>query len=523
MLCVVHTGSGVPQLRDLGTAIIYLPFLFYQGFKFLLVKKPSLSIHRSAEKTRLTPTVILIVTGIISAVFLLRLLAYFPGGMGWDSIQQWKQVQAGAFNDWHPAIHTMIIWLVTRIVDHYTFFLAVQILVFAFVAGYLVATLLSWGVHRYWAYAFVGIILLSHSTPRIFMHPWKDTMVTILMVALAAYVVNIVFSNGRWIAKWYNAVALAIVGALITVVRHNGFFITLPCAVLLIIFYRKTSMDPGTARRMTGGRGVLIAVLGGLLIVIGITQGLYRLADVEKPPSQTYIESVGIPMSMLGHVMVTNPDALDADTLAFLTSIADEDTWQEWFTTGYNSIKWETEAYEKVGELPPRDLASMTMRTIRSAPFECLVGFGNATRVVWSPIDWLHTVNVGRGDFALDVAYTQAEVDAWEPVIKPARYVHLALDSVIQLLAPDRVLSIVGLHAFLLLVIGVYSVNRRLGMKALFIIGPVLVYNMGTMLLLGGPDYRYFHFNILVSLPFIIALLAKTTNENLEVSKESNS
>ncbi len=82
----------------------------------------------------------------------------------------------------------------------------------------------------------------------------------------------------------------------------------------------------------------------------------------------------------------------------------------------------------------------------------------------------------------------------------------------IELLTPSRILTSIGLHMLLLLLAGVYSVNCNLGTKSLFLILPSIAYNFGTMLLLCGPDYRFFHFNAVITLPLLIALLSKKVN-----------
>jgi hypothetical protein len=45
----------------------------------------------------------------------LYLLAFWPGIMTEDSIDQWTQAQRGVFRDEHPAVHTLLIWLITRL------------------------------------------------------------------------------------------------------------------------------------------------------------------------------------------------------------------------------------------------------------------------------------------------------------------------------------------------------------------------------------------------------------------------
>jgi hypothetical protein len=48
-------------------------------------------------------------------VWSIYLLAYWPGLMSYDSLQQWEQMTTGQLDNWHPAFHTMSNWLITRL------------------------------------------------------------------------------------------------------------------------------------------------------------------------------------------------------------------------------------------------------------------------------------------------------------------------------------------------------------------------------------------------------------------------
>ncbi|MFR5855814.1 MAG: hypothetical protein ACLUE8_16645 [Lachnospiraceae bacterium] len=58
-------------------------------------------------------------------------LGCYPGGVSYDAANQWEQAQSGQFNNWHPVFHTLLIWLVTRVYNHYSFAVLVQIVCFA--------------------------------------------------------------------------------------------------------------------------------------------------------------------------------------------------------------------------------------------------------------------------------------------------------------------------------------------------------------------------------------------------------
>ncbi|GMO34695.1 MAG: hypothetical protein Ta2B_15110 [Termitinemataceae bacterium] len=142
-----------------------------------------------------------------SACFLilfLSLLANFPGAKSPDTENQWRQVQTFSFNDWHPVIHTLFIWLVSRIINHYAFVVFAQIAVFSFVVGYLLATLEKWGFSKKIILLTGCFIILNPYTQNIMMYAWKDLAFTICITYLSIMMMNTYLSGGEWLKKLSN-------------------------------------------------------------------------------------------------------------------------------------------------------------------------------------------------------------------------------------------------------------------------------------------------------------------------------
>lgn len=476
-------------------------FTTYQGFKVFLLKQNKLHISCNKERGKLSWKVFGVVSSIVFVIFTLNLLANYPGGITPDNIDQWQQVQSRNFYNWHPAIHTMIIWLITRVFQVYSFFIGFQILTFSFVSGYMAATLAAWGIKKRWLILFLITIISPISTRNIMLYAWKDTFFTILLLCIATYMINIVLSDGKWLLKWNNVAAIAVISALL-IVRQNGFFFSLPLGILIIVCYGRIT------------RNAIYAVVASVLVILGITRVLYPLAEVTHPQSQIYVESVGLPMTILSGVMAHYPDRLDNQTREFMNRMATDEEWRATFIRGsYNSVKWAFGTSQFVNEIPPRDLLLMTLRTIRRAPGASMSEVAALTRLVWNPLSWnviwLHTSPNATG-----IVYSEYEIEAMQFVISISKILYGFVSTVIDLLTPSVMLNSIGLHMLLLLLAGAYSVNRNLRSKALFLFIPSVVYNLGTMLLLSGPDFRLFHFNIVITLPLIIALLTKESRQN---------
>ncbi|MEG0408393.1 MAG: hypothetical protein RR623_05915, partial [Bacilli bacterium] len=69
-------------------------------------------------------------------IFLIVLLAFYPGILSFDSINQWNQVQSGIINDAHPFLTTYIMFLLSKIWNSTAMICIFQIVVFSFVWSY---------------------------------------------------------------------------------------------------------------------------------------------------------------------------------------------------------------------------------------------------------------------------------------------------------------------------------------------------------------------------------------------------
>jgi len=357
-------GATIITLSNFYTSgkdvVFFAPILFcavYHGLKYLLHKHGAWYIHCKKERDKLSLKTFLVASSIPFIVCMANLFAHYPGEISNDTVGQWIQVQSGNFDNWHPAIHTMLIWLVTRIVPTYSFFIGFQITLFCLAIGYMYGTLQAWTIKKRWSILFLILAVVPLPTRDILLHAWKDTALTILLMFLTVYAINIVLSGGKWLSKWKNVLAIAVVGALATLVRHNGFFFTLPLGILIAACYTKIT------------RNTLCAIAASIVLIFGITKVLYPAAGVSQPETQRYIESVGLPMTILSGVIVRAPEKLDNQTREFLSRIATEEQWRASFRHGqYNSVKWTFNTSKFVEQITPKELLKMTLRTIKRAP-----------------------------------------------------------------------------------------------------------------------------------------------------------
>lgn len=350
-------------------------------------------------------------------------------------------------------------------------------------------------------------IALNRNTISILQFAYKDTAFSIALLFLAVFSINIVLSKGEWLGKKRNLIYLSLGIIFVSMLRHNGLLITIPLMVLLLLLYSKKRLR------------VLIAGAGCIVLIFLIRVPLYGALNVAMP-EQTYMESVGLPMTIMGDVKTQNPNALDEETNDFLGEIASDEEWNSIYQLhNYNLIKWAKNANEIVKNTDPGDLVRMTLNTIQNDPRNSFLAFVGLTDMVWrtDTADEEIWVWIADDDIEKEIQEMTAQ-DDFPPVftnnIRPAaesvaNTINLALEHP----AARYLAGCLGLYLLLFLFFGMFSILFRRKMNALILILPIMAYNIITMLLLSGNDFRLFHFNLLLIVPYIFVCFARQEDE----------
>jgi hypothetical protein len=490
---ITHSGIFYSRNRTL-IEILFSVFIFilvYNAVILVCSKYKSAPAVILNEKAAIKKETVVLFGGLCWILLLLSLAASFPGGKSPDTEGQWAQVHNLNFRDWHPVIHTLLIWIITRIIDHYAFVVFVQITVFSIGVGCLIATLESWGFGKKYLLITGLFIILNPYTMNIMMYPWKDLTFTVLITYITIMSVNIYYSDGSWFSKYRNMVLFALTAGIASIVRHNGFFFTAPLYILIILLYSKRIV-----------RALFSAALA-LLVIFLIKVPLYKAINVEYPHN-TYQESVGIPMTILGNVLVKNPSRLPPEAKEFLYTIAPAEKWSKKYIPGsYNSIKFISPASDIVKTIPPATLLNWVLQTCINAKYEAFHAFCGVTNIVWDIF--------GGGNNMVN-----HPASANNNIITRTLQSCFVWYSRLCFLFPvvSSLFTNVGLLMLILLLAGIFALGRN-GAAILPLVVPSVCYNLGTMLLLCGDDARFFHFNVVITLPLVFVLLTKRKQENL--------
>lgn len=418
--------------------------------------------------------------------------AYFPGSFDWDNLDQWWQIQNHQYDTWHPVFHTLIIALFSKIVNHYGFAVFMQLLLYSLICGYLIYTMAKWRFPKWGLFLTEFFLAANPQTHRILLFMWKDSMLTLFMLLFTVYLLNTCLSGGAWLKKKRNLAVWILVLISISMVRHNSILFTIPFLVMAILFFKEIRKESVIS---------LVLMLAGMMI---IKYPVYELVGASRP-EQTYVETVGVPMTILCNIHEAAPESLSPEAAEFLSSIGPEKRWQIYEMGNYNSFKFVTNANAVISETEPGEFLKFTARTIGNAPGLSIQALYQVTRMVWDvrgDTQWHADLEFQLRENEWGFAYVENRAGMREVLNDFDEWV---MDSPV-----DMLFSYNGLHLLALILCTLFVFGKKgKGWKAMTITLPLLAYSFGTMLLLCGPTYRFFHFNSVIFVPLCLLMFAE--------------
>lgn len=445
---------------------------------------PHTRSEREAVDWRLFAFAAVIALGVLGCTF----AACYPGGVNYDVSNQWRQVHSGEYNNWHPLFHTLLMWLLTRIADNYSFMVLVQIIVFAGLMAYLTATLHRVGVPAWLALVVHTLVVVSLPVRNTLMYFGKDSAMTLGILVLTIQGIRILYTQGDWLKKTLHVITMGLALAYATLLRVNALFFTVPFVLCILLIYRRF------------WKKIMVGIVTMVLAIALIQGPVYGSLDVIYP-SNTLEESIGLPMTILCDVRKEEPHMLDTETRLFLNGLVPSKMWQETYVMhNYNSIKF-TFPRELIAERSASEILGMTARAVQNAPRTAFEAFNGVTDLVWGV--------TGKGEGYQTISNSGH--------IESARYPSATLNRLGK--AVCRLWEIpmewdgfawltenIGVQLVLLLMVTLWALYRH-GQQVLLMAIPTLLYDLGTMLLLASNDARFFHFSMTIALPCMLALL----------------
>lgn len=434
------------------------------------------------------------------AVFLIHYIAMYPGAFSADSVYQMQQALSNNYNDWQPAIQTLLAIKLPLVLTGgwYGSIVLFQIIAFSFAIFYAINS-----VYRFTNVKTAVIVMLfmclNPFTGNIAMYPWKDVSFAICTLFLVTFAFNICFTEGKWIKSVPNTAALIVITGIATLVRHNAVLFTVPYIIAVLLMISK--------------KRAIIVLMGIIVVVAGIKVPLYSALNVE-PASKGIVEVVGLPLCVIGGVTVDDSDSLDGETREFVYEIAPKDVWEEHYSDGYNSIKLRGLANnDVVNQYGAKKVIRMMLNCFKRSPAVATKSLLNVLKVVYSVSDgYIYAVEPWTYPNDLNIntkSYT---------FFNALNHGYIVVCGILL----PHLFFYVG-SMLLLLILAILSkcrLDSSADLKRILLCASVFAYNYGTALLLTGPEdsARFFYYTFLVTpLLLIIMLKKKETKESKEL------
>ncbi len=421
------------------------------------------------------------------AVMLIAQVAFFPGSFGNDNLVQLGQVSSGRYSNWHPVLHTWLFFtLPLKLVPQPWFIITFQLIWYSLAVGYLLYVLCTSGCPR-WLLAVTWFYTVCNpNSVDLMLYPLKDSAMAIFCIVLFSQLIRIYLSSGNWLKKPLHLLLFSLFAFLTMGMRHNAVLLIAPVFLFLLIFF------PAVRRQAAISTGVLLA------FVLLWQNAVLPLANVKNPGQRT-VELVGLPMTVLCDIYAAAPETMPEDVRSFMDTLAPEEVWQRYESGNFNSIKWaDSELSNKINSLGLGNVLRYTARSTMASPKHALKGFVNLTHMVWGYEDTRGFVmgeSIGSNDIGIQAQY--------HPTLKFffTSWRQACNEGVLK-----YAFTLLGPTILLLLFLAVSQLGGG-NLSAVFLVLAPMCHHFGTMLLLSGQDYRFFHMHFVTLIPTIYIIL----------------
>lgn len=425
-------------------------------------------------------------------LFFLYHRAFWPGAFTEDSISQYGQAYSGSYNNWHPVLHTWLFFYFPFQIFHGPAGIVLtQILWFSFSVTYLFYVLYTSGCPKAFLACGWLYVVGNPNTLSIMILPWKDSAFTIFSAVVFAQLVRIYLTNGIWLKKWYNLAAFSVFVFLTLEMRHNAILLVAPIFVLLTCIFKCVK------------KKILLSILivfAGHILLYG---PIFSIMHVELP-DERHVETMGLPMTILSDIYVQNQEALSDDARSFMDSLATPEVWEVYSLGNFNSIKWQAGTdLSHIEEVGYKRVLQYTVGAAMERPDLAWRAFCLLTSLVWEvEIEGGWSIYPYLVDNSYGIYY-QGNIRLLDGFRTYASLVSAHLTKYLFCYTGGTIL--------VLLFLAVGNLGGGNLCRSCLVLSP-MAYNFGTMLLLTGPDFRFFHFNFVIIIPLIYLLLRREGN-----------
>ncbi len=434
-------------------------------------------------------------------IYLTVHLAFWPGQMSPDSLDQWHQAATGQnLNDAHPIFSTLLIRFAYLVYPSPGLAVAFQYTAYALATGLILNEFRRWGV-KTWLIGLIALLFpLFPANFLIVTTLWKDVPFATGMLLLAFFGIRAVRLNFQLTKLDFIGLALACILVLST--RHYGILITIPFCIALFVVARHSSVR------------WIFAVVASIQFVAFLALKTIVLSSVGASPTPPQYHSIHA-LHVLG-AMISNEARFSPDEVAVISRIMPLEKWRE----GYDC--------RSVGGLFASKYASAKSLASESAALNLLainVAIKNpaiffhhrlcVTSVIWriQPMFNERIPISPLGIEQIDLAYQQnlataSKLPELQTVIKEIHRKYLEIS------APSNRAAGFLLVGIFMALMAVIRIERR----SWIVLAPSILNCVALTVLIPAPDYRYLWPSIIGALLMTIFALFAYRSYNFKSS-----
>jgi hypothetical protein len=257
----------------------------------------------------------LIPSGVCAAGWSLYLLAFWPGFMTGDSIDQWAQVLGAPLHNVHPVYHTLTNWLLTRLWESPAAVALAQILALSLAFGLALRELSRWGVPRWMRAVLTVLFVVSPVNGALVITLWKDVAYSIAHLVLFSLLAKVARTRGQALGSTRFLLGLAVTLTYTALMRHNGVLVVFALLGVLVF------ISPRELRRRAG-----LLALGVASTFVLMNGPLFKVLGV-APMSGIFASSLQV--HQLGAIAHSAPDSLGPAERQLLEESQPWELWRD--------------------------------------------------------------------------------------------------------------------------------------------------------------------------------------------------
>lgn len=428
-------------------------------------------------------------------IWTLYLLAFYPGIMTNDSFNQWYQAHSHVFSDWHPVVHTLFIWAVTRVWDAPQAIALTQMLIFSFTVGYVLYTLAKMGISKKLLLIVSVIFALFPSNGAMSIGIWKDLIYNCCLVILTVFIMKILFTDGKWIDSTINMIYFIFISLSIILFRHNGIVPLVGSIILLMLIYR-TRLK----------RYILVSSIIAFLFFL-VEVPFYHFLRVAPGSSN---EAFAIPTQQIAAVVKYNGYLTTEQKKAISRIMPLKSIQNDYHPYSVDLIKFQDDFHKNVIEQDKKGFIKLWIGVCIQNPKIVTEAFLNQTSIVWQIAEpsgrgYTYTINreVVKNYYNVKNIIINQNITYWgNKVIDYTEIKSIKW----AFWRPALPLFIIILSGFILAI--------KNDKKYLVLLGPVIFNNLSILIAIPAQDFRYLHANYLASVVIFFAALIKISYDN---------